>query len=68
MNIFKRLFTRKPSIYGLRQKYFAELLSDTDDVTECMELADKIANWVLYGRRSTGASSSNRGRGQIGDD
>lgn len=72
MNFFKRLFTRKPSIYDLRQKYFdkfaPKIVLDAVDVTEYMERADKIANWVLYGRRSTDASSSNRGRGQIGND
>lgn len=66
MNIFKRLFTRKPSIYELRQKFFPAVNAVdymTDDTIEWhMRRADKIANWVLNGLPTPGASSPNRGR------
>lgn len=67
MNILKRLFTRKPSIYELRQKYFPAVNAVdhmTDEAIERhMRRADKIANWVLNGLPTPGASSPDRGRG-----
>ncbi len=64
MNILKRLFARKPSLYDLRQKYLdlpGGYMTD-DEIEYHLRRADKIARWVLDGPpTSRGASSPDRG-------
>lgn len=65
MNFLKRLFNRKPDIYELRQKYFDEFIGDYT-VTEAMNKADKVSNWIVYGK-AAGGSGAHRTLGEVND-